>query len=822
MHRSKNNETECLSESVLSGIASNQLSEAELEAYESHLSTCQACREQLEMLSAGTHAWRAARSFLRDDEFDELRFSCRETSDELSDDFAKLLKFLGPTDDPHILGRLGNYEVAGIIGAGGMGIVLKALERALGRFVALKVLTPRLWKDRQARERFAREARAAASIVHENVIEIYAVGEVDGIPFFSMPYLRGDNLQARIDRQGPLKVEELLRVAMQVAAGLAAAHAQGLVHRDIKPANILLGAGAERVRITDFGIAHLGDDPRLTQSGLVAGTPQYMSPEQVRGEEVDGRSDLFSLGSVIYAMAAGRPPFVADSHYQLLHKVVNADSPPVEQVNPSVPKWLAAIVAKLHAPAPADRYQSAKELAADLEQCLASWQQPTTALRPRTVTQLEAKYRRRRRLNVRPLFLGGLLMFGIAIVVLAVLINGFWSPAASAAADSIRVQGRVVDEDGGAVPDTTILAVQKTWPNNRYQQEMLKTTTDKEGRFSFENFAEPGKQYAFLVAVVSDQWLMTSEYRLVKDGKQQDPLTLKTEKSEPVTFRFTAKGKPVSQLRALPTRRALADGTEYLSYPQHIWESGVESNDRGEVRLGSWKAGEKGAIAYLVGDDVDTFEFTVPANRVISVALKAVPPKPVSGPPVYVAGKVVDQSGKAAPDIKVLAIQKTWPNNRYQQRALSATTDQDGKFRFNDFAPAGSQYAFLLTVVADGYAMTSEYQVVEDGSQKDPVTLKLEPAEPVTLLLTDADGKPLEGVTISPESRVVNASTEFLNYSMHMKNSSKRSDAKGEVSFCAWKAGEAGSVHYEYQQKYGELRFKVDQNRRAVLTMPRE
>jgi serine/threonine protein kinase len=822
MRNAVNNASSCLSEAALAAIASNQADQAELRQYESHLETCRHCCELLDALSADPSVWQSARSFLCDDEFDRLRFECSGGAEmELPEGAAELLKFLAPTDDPHMLGRLGSYEVSGIIGAGGMGIVLKALEPALGRFVALKVLAPRFWKDAQARERFAREARAAASIVHENVIEIYGVAQIDGIPFFSMPYLRGDTLQARIDRQGPLAVDEILRVAMQVASGLAAAHAQGLVHRDIKPANILLGAGAERVRITDFGIAHLGADPRLTQSGVVAGTPQYMSPEQVRGETVDGRSDLFSLGSVIYAMAAGRPPFEADSHYRLLHKVATADSPRLDEANPAIPSWLAAVVAKLHAPSPADRYQSAKELAGDLEQCLAAVQQPKRISQPRSVTQLASKYRRRRRMNVSRIVLGGVLMFAAVIaVVLAALASGLMAPSASVAADSIKVEGQVVDDQGGPVAGVTVLAVQKTWPNNQYQQQMLKTTTNKEGRFAFEDFAEPGKQYAFLLSVISDRWLMTSEYRLVRDGKQQDPIRLTTEKSEPVKMTFVLQGKPVSEIRALPTRRVLADGgLEYLSYPQQVWDSGVSSDEAGVASFGSWKPGEKGTIAYLVVDEIETFEFQVPDNRVVLVPLKAAPKKPAAGPSVDVSGQVVDSAGKPVADVEVLAIRKTWPNNRYRQEALAIKTDGEGKFRFDRFAPSGRQYAFLLTLVADGYAMTSEYRVVEDGSQQEPITLRLEKTEPVTLVLKDSQGNLLEGVEVSPDERIVDASTTYLNYSMQMR-ASKLSDKKGEVSFSAWKPGESGSIHYRRQQEYGEIKFTVGMDGRAEITIP--
>ena len=523
---------QCLSDSTLAAIADNELDVPELLTCERHLEQCGSCREHLEIRSADALIWKLARTFLLDDEFDEQRFGHGEVSPQDDrDDAAQLLRFLAPTDDPYMLGRLGSYEVAGIVGAGGMGIVLKALEPSLARFVALKVLAPRYWTNPEARVRFAREARAAASIVHDNVIEIYGVDEMNGIPFFAMPYLRGDTLQARIDRQGPLRTEEILRVAMQVASGLAAAHAQGLVHRDIKPANILLGTGAERVRITDFGIAHCGSDPHLTQSGAVAGTPQYMSPEQVRGEPVDGRTDLFSLGSVMYVMCAARPPFQAASNYEVLHKIVSSVAPRLEDLNPAVPDWLAAIVAKLHRPKPEDRYSSAEELAQQLEQCLASLQQPGAVSRPKTVTRLEAKYRQQRRSNSRRVLLGGFFMSAIAIVVLAI-----WMVLQGPDVDSktsVVVRGQVVNAQGAPVPDVSVFAVQKTWPNDSYQQQMLKTTTDKEGHFQFEDFATPGKQYAFLVTVISDQWLMTSEYRLVKDGSQQDPVVLRTDKSPP-------------------------------------------------------------------------------------------------------------------------------------------------------------------------------------------------------------------------------------------------------------------------------------------------
>ena len=177
------------------------------------------------------------------------------------------LGFLSPSDDPKSLGRLGHYEVIERIGRGGMGLVLKAFDPGLNRVVAIKVLAPELAASPDARHRFTREVRAAAAVCHENVVTIHAVSEDDGLPYLVMQYVPGQSLQQKIDRQGPLSLNEVLRVGMQVAAGLAAAHAQGLVHRDIKPANIMLENSVERVKITDFGLARAIDDAPSPRTG---------------------------------------------------------------------------------------------------------------------------------------------------------------------------------------------------------------------------------------------------------------------------------------------------------------------------------------------------------------------------------------------------------------------------------------------------------------------------------------------------------------------------------------------------------------------------
>ena len=197
------------------------------------------------------------------------------------------LDFLAPSQKPGSLGRLDHYEVNEVIGHGGMGVVLRAFDERLHRVVAIKVMAAELATSAMARRRFTREAQAAAAVSHDHIVTIHAVEEADGLPYLVMHYVAGMSLQERLDSDGPLQLAEILRIGMQTAAGLAAAHAQGLVHRDIKPANILLENGVERVKITDFGLARAVDDASLTQSGVVAGTPQYMSPEQAEGKAVD-------------------------------------------------------------------------------------------------------------------------------------------------------------------------------------------------------------------------------------------------------------------------------------------------------------------------------------------------------------------------------------------------------------------------------------------------------------------------------------------------------------------------------------------------------
>jgi len=256
-----------------------------------------------------------------------------------------------------------------------MGIVLKAYDSELNRPIAVKMLASHLAHVGAARERFAREGRAAAAVVHEHVVAIYNVETSGEIPFLVMQYVPGRSLQSRIDTEGPLAVEEILRIGMQAASGLAAAHAQGLVHRDVKPSNILLEETVERAVLTDFGLARAIDDASLTHTGVLAGTPHYMSPEQATGAAIDHRSDLFSLGAVLYFMATGHPPFRADGALAVLHRICHEPHRPVWQSNNEVPDALSELIDRLLEKKPSRRPLTAGAIAEQLAATLSHVQQ---------------------------------------------------------------------------------------------------------------------------------------------------------------------------------------------------------------------------------------------------------------------------------------------------------------------------------------------------------------------------------------------------------------------------------------------------------------
>ncbi len=383
---------QCLDEAMLAKLAAGDCSPKELSACEEHLSSCDHCRQLVDsraMDAVWTEELLPAFQRTLNDEDRTVRAEASHQA---------VLRILGPTDDPHMLGRIGSYEVVALVGIGGMGAVFKAFDAALNRFVAIKIMLPHLAASGAARQRFEREGRAAAAVVSDFVLPIHAVAEWQGVPYLVMQYSAGINLQKRLENIGPLKLEEVLRIAMQTARGLAAAHAQGLVHRDVKPSNILLDGSVERAMLTDFGLARAVDDASVTRTGLIAGTPQYMSPQQVRGEAVDARSDLFSLGSTMYAMCTGHPPFRADSSYAVLHRIVSDSPRSIREVNRDIPEWFERVVMRLLSKSPSDRFESAEQLADLMEACLAHVHQPTSVSLPKSLSKIDCNSGRYSRL----------------------------------------------------------------------------------------------------------------------------------------------------------------------------------------------------------------------------------------------------------------------------------------------------------------------------------------------------------------------------------------------------------------------------------------
>jgi len=335
--------------------------------------------------------------------------------------------FLAPPQAADEIGRLGSYRILKVLGSGGMGVVFLAEDAQLKRSVALKVMRPGLAANDAARQRFLREARAMAAFKHDHIVTIHQVAEDRGVPFLAMEYLEGETLHERLKRETVLPLAEAVRIGLEIADGLAAAHARGLVHRDIKPANIwlefrrdpqgsanALAYGSRRnetgrVKILDFGLARSvwSKDAHLTQTGAIMGTPAFMSPEQARGEEADPRSDLFSLGCVLYHMVTGRPPFQGRDVVSTLFALANDHPPPPRQLNPQIPAALNHLIQRLLAKNVADRPASAASVVEAL-QALASEGEP-------------APSPRRRRLV--PATLAALLLISVAVLMAGIVIR---------------------------------------------------------------------------------------------------------------------------------------------------------------------------------------------------------------------------------------------------------------------------------------------------------------------------------------------------------------------------------------------------------------
>jgi len=285
----------------------------------------------------------------------------RDTLESASDLGRDDLDFLAPPQAAGELGRLGAYRVLRLLGSGSMGLVFEAEDVQLHRRVALKVMKKEQATRADNRARFLLEARSAAAIEHDHIVTIYQVGEDRDVPYLAMKRLVGESLEDRLNREGPLPPAEVVRIGQEIASGLSAAHARGLIHRDIKPANIWLEQGTGRVKIVDFGLARAYDDEAANEAerNYLIGTPLYMSPEQARGAEAEPRSDLFALGAVLYRTATGELPFKGRTSNAVLAAVLRDDPLPPREVNPGVPPSLARVIMDLLSKPMDERFRTA-------------------------------------------------------------------------------------------------------------------------------------------------------------------------------------------------------------------------------------------------------------------------------------------------------------------------------------------------------------------------------------------------------------------------------------------------------------------------------
>jgi WD40 repeat protein/tRNA A-37 threonylcarbamoyl transferase component Bud32 len=386
--------TMCPTDTVLERLLIGQVAAAEAEQLEAHVAGCSQCAAALARIPTDDPLVNALRETVslgpdEDKTLVDALIPClkrlrpvdpRETlAAPTSGADSNSTPLLGPAKTADELGRLGEYRILRALGAGGMGVVYRAEDPRLKRYVAVKAIRPDLVRRREIHDRFLREAQSAAKVEHENIVAVFHVGDERGVPFLVMPLLRGESLEQRLTRVGgSLPVDETLRIAREIASGLAAAHAHGLVHRDIKPSNIWIERTNEkqicRVKILDFGLARAvqGDEADASQLGHLLGTPAYMAPEQARGEAVDHRADLFSLGCVVYQMATGQRPFAGNNFVKTLLAVALVEPTAPRIGNGQLPPALSDLIMSLLAKRPEGRPASAQAVVEEIERIEAS------------------------------------------------------------------------------------------------------------------------------------------------------------------------------------------------------------------------------------------------------------------------------------------------------------------------------------------------------------------------------------------------------------------------------------------------------------------
>ena len=402
----------CPDQQTLLQFIQGRLEPPTLDQCENHVSGCESCHETLRGLDANdtlSHYVSEALEQPLENQSDtkaidglmqrllqptmSRRSNSKSNSDTqiLADRAAEVLRCVEPAanGDEDSLGTLGDYRLLQLLGAGGTGVVFQAMDVSLNRVVALKVLRPSLGET--ARNRFIAEAQLAASIEHDNVVTIYQIGQEGRLGFIAMQWLPGETLETRLNREPGLLDEATVReFVSQIASGLSAAHQRQLIHRDIKPANIWICEDTGRIKILDFGLARIADEESsLTQTGMLAGTPNFMSPEQARGMELDPRSDLFSLGCVMFLLLTGRLPFSASTVLGTLQTIQSDSPPPPISVNPQCNRDLSDLTMSLLEKLPGNRLASAENLISSLSKPRSQWPQKITKVQTETSNRNE-------------------------------------------------------------------------------------------------------------------------------------------------------------------------------------------------------------------------------------------------------------------------------------------------------------------------------------------------------------------------------------------------------------------------------------------------
>ncbi len=347
-----------------------------------HVAACPVCRAGLESLAGDPTWWEDARQALTCPNPEVTRriissvcalsaIPVEQSKDValLDHELEQLRPLLNPACHPELIGSLGRYELEQLVGRGGMGLVFRAFDTELHRIVAVKTLAIHLIPISSARERFVREARASASLVHPHIVPVHDVITDDPVPAIVMQYIAGPTLEQWLEEQGPMDWKQALSIGNQLADALNAAHKKGLVHRDVKPGNVLLEADGSRALLSDFGLVRALDDATLTRSGILAGTPDYMSPEQAHGKPVEHTSDLFSLGALMYAMLTGKPPFQAAGPMAIMNKVCHEKHPSITTAA-NIPPNVVRLVDRLLAKDPSRRPPSAQQVAEQIRKLI--------------------------------------------------------------------------------------------------------------------------------------------------------------------------------------------------------------------------------------------------------------------------------------------------------------------------------------------------------------------------------------------------------------------------------------------------------------------